>query len=198
MTSQAYVLDDTPSVLSLGKRCMEEGYSCFWPSGKMPFMTTKLGSRIDLAIHDNIPYIDLGTVDCSPRDCCLTSRIHELLEREHDSEDNFDDLDDVGRTSRRVHLDGASGFEVLNEDQENSRHIKKLKQKKKRKPTNQRKRMASPEEDGYEPGTPIESPPPTSKMKPLILMMKAMLRLKTSPKAMKMTSKLTWSKENPG
>ena len=27
MTSQAYVLDDTPSVMSLGKRCMEEGYS---------------------------------------------------------------------------------------------------------------------------------------------------------------------------
>jgi len=30
--SQAYVLDDTPSVMSLGKRCMEEGYSsmAFW------------------------------------------------------------------------------------------------------------------------------------------------------------------------
>ena len=36
MTSHAYVLDDTPSVMSLGKRCMEEGYSFVWPSGKMP------------------------------------------------------------------------------------------------------------------------------------------------------------------
>ena len=36
MTSQAYVLDDTPSVMSLGKRCMEEGCSFVWPSGKMP------------------------------------------------------------------------------------------------------------------------------------------------------------------
>ena len=43
MTSQAYVLDDTPSVMSLGKRCMEEGYSFVWPSGKMPFMVTKNG-----------------------------------------------------------------------------------------------------------------------------------------------------------
>ena len=111
MTSQAYVLDDTPSVMSLGKRCMEEGYSFVWPSGKMPFMITKFGSRIDLTIHDNIPYIDLKTVECSPRDCCLTSRIHELFEKDHGSEDNFDDLDDVGRTSRRVHLDGASGFD---------------------------------------------------------------------------------------
>ena len=99
ITSQAYVLDDTLSVMSLGKRCMEEGYSFVWPSGKMPFMITKLGGRIDLTIHDNIPYIDLGTVECIPHDCCLTSRIHELLEKDHDSEDNFDDLDDVGRTS---------------------------------------------------------------------------------------------------
>ena len=100
VTSQTNVLDDTPSVMSLGKRCMEEGCSFVWPSGKMPFMITKDGSRIDLTVHDNIPYIDLGTVDCSPRDCCLSSRLHELLQREHDSEDNFDDLDDVGMTSK--------------------------------------------------------------------------------------------------
>ena len=165
ITSQAYVLDDTLSVMSLGKRCMEEGYSFVWPSGKMPFMITKLGGRIDLTIHDNIPYIDLGTVERIPHDCCLTSRIHELLEKDHDSKDNFDDLDDVGRTSWRVHLDGASGFEVLNEDQDGSHHIKKLK-KKKRKSLNQRRRMASPgeeappDEDGYEPGTPLDGPPP--------------------------------------
>ena len=67
--SQAYVLDDTPSVMSLGKRCMEEGYSFVWPSGKMPFMITKNGERIDLTIHDNIPYIDLGTYECTPYEC---------------------------------------------------------------------------------------------------------------------------------
>ena len=135
-------------------------------SGKMPFMITKLGRRIDLTIHDNIPYIDLGTVECTRHDCCLTSRIHELLERDRDSEDNFDDLDDVGRTSRRVHLDGASGFEVLNEDQDGSHYVKKFKKKKERKSLNQRRQMASPgeelppDEDGYEPGTPLDGPPP--------------------------------------
>ena len=75
MTSQAYVLDDTPSVMSLGKRCMEEGYSFVWPSGKMPFMVTKNGERIDLTIHDNIPYIDLGTYECTPYECCHASKI---------------------------------------------------------------------------------------------------------------------------
>ena len=208
MTSQAYVLHDTPSVMSLGKRCMEEGYSFVWPSGRMPFMITKFGSRIDLTIHDNIPYTDLGTVECIPHDCCLTSRIHHLLEKDHDSENNFDDLDGVGRTSRRVHLDGEIGFEVLNEDQDGSHHIKKLK-KKKRKSLNQRRRMASPGEevppgeDGYEPGTPLDGPPhlvkrQASKTKLLIQRMKDMALLKMLSRVMKMTSKLMLLKENPG
>ena len=164
MTSQAYVLDDTPSVMSLGKRCMEEGYSFVWPSGKMPFKITKNGERIDLTIHDNIPDIDLGTYECTPYECCQTSKIHELLECNQDDLYNFDDLDQVGRSSRRVHLDGESGFEVSNHDHDDSRHVKKLKKKKKGKAANRRRRMASPgeeapPEDGdYEPGTPYDGP----------------------------------------
>ena len=164
MTSQAYVLDDTPSVMSLGKRCMEEGYSFVWPSGKMPFMITKNGERIDLTIHDNIPYIDLGTYECTPYECHQTSKIHDLLEYFQDSLDNFDDLNDIGRTSRRVHLDGESGLEMSNDDQDDSQHVKKLKKKKKGRAANRRRRVASPgeeapPEDGeYEPGTPIDSP----------------------------------------
>ena len=129
--SQAYVLDDTPSVMSLGKRCMEEGYSFVWPSGKMPFMITKSGERIDPTIHDNIPYIDLGTYECTPYECHQTSKIHDLLERFQECIDNFDDLDEIGRTSRRVYLDGESGFEVSVDDQGDSQHVKKLKVKKK-------------------------------------------------------------------
>ena len=77
----------------------------------MPFMITKDGNRIDLTIHDNIPYIDLGTIECFPHDCCLSSRIHELLEKGHDFKGDFDDFE-VKRPSRRIHLDGESGFEV--------------------------------------------------------------------------------------
>ena len=34
----AYVLDSTPAVISVGKRCMNMGYSFHWPSGKNPFL----------------------------------------------------------------------------------------------------------------------------------------------------------------
>ena len=163
--SQAYVLDDTPSVMSLGKRCMEEGYSFVWPSGKMPFMITKNGGRIDLTIHDNIPYIDLGTYECIPYECQQTSKIHDLLEHFQESIDNFDDLDEIGRTCRRVYLDGESGFEVSNDGQDDSQHVKKLKVKKKRKAGNRRRKTASPgeeipsDDEGYAPGTPYDGPP---------------------------------------
>ena len=162
--SQAYVLDDTPSVMSLGKRCMEEGYSFVWPSGKMPFMITKNGDRIDLTIHDNIPYVDLGTYECTPYECHQTSKIHDLLERFQECIDNFDDLDEIGQKSRRVYLDGESGFEVSVDDQGDSQHIKKLKVKKKRKAGNRRRKTASPgeeipsDDEGCPPGTPYDGP----------------------------------------
>ena len=166
MTSHAYVLDDTPSVMSLGKRCMEEGYSCVWPSGKMPFMITKDGERIDLTIHDNIPYVDLGTYECTPHECHHASKINDLLIHTQDDFSELNDLDDVGRPSRRIYLDGESGLETLAEDHSCSRHVKKLKKKKKRRATSRRKHAATPgeeeepPEDGeYEPGTPYDGPP---------------------------------------
>ena len=170
VTSQAYVLDDTPSVMSLGKRCMGEGYSFVWPSGKMPFMITKNGERIDLTIHDNIPFVDLGTYECTPYECHQTSKIHDLLEQSQDNINNFDDLDEIGRTSRRVHLDGESGLEMSCNDQDGSQDVKKLKKKKKKKKkkgraSNRRKRIAAPGEEAtpddgdYEPGTPYDGPP---------------------------------------
>ena len=117
-TSHAYVLDDTPSVMSLGKRCMEEGYSFVWPSGKMPFLITKDGERIDLTIHDNIPHVDLGTYECTPYECQQITKIHELLENFRENLWDFDNIEDTGRPTRRVCLDGESGLETDCNDQQ--------------------------------------------------------------------------------
>ena len=128
-------------------------------------MVTKNGERIDLTIHDNIPYIDLGTYECTPYECHHASKINDLLECAHDDFNELDDIDDVGRPSRRVHLDGESGLEMSTEEQNSSRHVKKLKKKKKGRAVSRRKRMASPgeeasPEDGeYTPGTPYDGPP---------------------------------------
>lgn len=53
-----HVLEDTPSVLTMGKRCLEHehGYSFVWPAGKNPYMIDKDGNFISMNVKDSIPY----------------------------------------------------------------------------------------------------------------------------------------------
>ena len=172
-------------------------------------MITKNGERIDLTIHDNIPYVDLGTYEFTPYECHHALKINDLLEHAQDDFNELDDIDDVGRSTRRVHLDGESGLETLNEDQKSSRHVKKLKKKKKKKKrkkkkgraVSRRKRMASPGEEASPEDGEYTSQEPlmmdhlvmrqTSKMKDTVL-------LKMPLKVMRMTSKSMLLKANPG
>ena len=55
--ARAHVLEDTPSVLSLGKRCMEQGYTFVWPNGREPYMINSEGDKIRMEVHDLIPYV---------------------------------------------------------------------------------------------------------------------------------------------
>ena len=64
--ARAHVLDDAPSVLSLGKRCMEQGYSFVWPSDREPYMINSEGDKIRMEVHDLIPYVYLGAKDYRP------------------------------------------------------------------------------------------------------------------------------------
>ena len=64
--AKAHVLEDTPSVLSLGKRCMEQGYTFVWPTGREPYMINSEGDKIKMEVHDLIPYVYLGAKDYRP------------------------------------------------------------------------------------------------------------------------------------
>lgn len=57
--AQVQVLDDTPSVFSIGKRFMNEGYAFIWPPGQVPYMVNREGKRINMVIKDLIPYDSL-------------------------------------------------------------------------------------------------------------------------------------------
>eukprot|EP00435_Cladocopium_sp_Y103_P049810 s1489_g15.t1 len=154
--ANAYILDDTPSVMSLGKRCMDEGYSFVWPSNQMPFLIDKEGKRIDLSLHDNIPYIDLGGDVLPLRGDAFTQRVHELL---------------VGKgmessTSHTVFIDGSSGDEIEN-TYDTCDEKKKSKRRKKKSRTRSVKSVPADDDiegdDGelsYAPGTPYDGPAP--------------------------------------
>ena len=51
------LLESSPPVLSVGKRCMEEGYSFHWPSGRNPYLVSPDGKRHDLDVDNMVPYL---------------------------------------------------------------------------------------------------------------------------------------------
>lgn len=57
--AQAHILEDMPSVLSMGKRCLDLGYSFIWPSGKSPYMLDADGHIIEMTVKDYIPYVSI-------------------------------------------------------------------------------------------------------------------------------------------
>jgi hypothetical protein len=68
----AHILDDTPSVLSIGRFCIDNGFSFHWPANsETPYFETPWGSIIELAVEDYIPY--LGTRSSAAGDDAKTA-----------------------------------------------------------------------------------------------------------------------------
>ena len=53
----ALVLDSTPPVLSIGKRCMDLGWAFHWEPYSKPWIVTPDGCRIELQVYGNVPYL---------------------------------------------------------------------------------------------------------------------------------------------
>ena len=51
------LMPNSPSIISLGRRCMLEGYSFYWPAGTSPYMIDPNGQRIDLEVDNYVPFI---------------------------------------------------------------------------------------------------------------------------------------------
>ena len=105
--ARAHVLEDTPSVLSLGKRCMEQGYTFVWPSGREPYMINSEGDKIKMEVHDLIPYVYLGAKDYRPAPDHEAELVMKVL-----------GLSGNNHASRIIYLDGESGDEMSESDDE--------------------------------------------------------------------------------
>ena len=76
---EPYVLPDTPSVLSIGRRCMQEGYHFVWLSGKHPYLITPSGKLVALAVEDDIPYHISGILGASQLSPHMSFLFHVYL-----------------------------------------------------------------------------------------------------------------------
>ena len=52
-----YLLESTPPVMSVGVRCVDQGYDFIWRSGKFPYFRKPDGEKIELIVRDFAPYI---------------------------------------------------------------------------------------------------------------------------------------------
>ena len=57
---EAHVLESTPSIISVGKRCMDMGYSFEWTAGCKPTLTCPSGRAVTLDVINNVPYLPHG------------------------------------------------------------------------------------------------------------------------------------------
>ena len=80
--AEPYILDCSPDVLSIGRRCVEDGYRFVWePYSLHPTMTTAAGKVVTLASRDCCPYLDdyepsysnpAASAVCTPNDKVVT------------------------------------------------------------------------------------------------------------------------------
>ena len=59
-TIDAFVLPDSPALLSLGKLCGESGYSVYWLSGGSPKITSPSGKKVELDVVNRVPVWPMG------------------------------------------------------------------------------------------------------------------------------------------
>ena len=63
-----FLLPETPSVLSVGRRCMEEQYDFHWIRGQKPYLVTPEYKVVQLEVHRNIPMLMVGDPSAVARD----------------------------------------------------------------------------------------------------------------------------------
>ena len=54
---QPYVLPDTPAVISVGMRCIQDGWDFVWKSFSRPYFKKRDGTKIKLEVKDYVPYL---------------------------------------------------------------------------------------------------------------------------------------------
>ena len=63
---ECYLLESTPPVCSVGRRCLDEDYDFHWPRGQAPYFITPEGKRIQCKLKGRVPVISSEDTVASP------------------------------------------------------------------------------------------------------------------------------------
>ena len=67
-TPDSYVLESTPPVCSVGRRCMDEGFDFHWYAGKAPYFVTPDGKKLYCKLRGRVPVISDGSIATPSKD----------------------------------------------------------------------------------------------------------------------------------
>ena len=65
---ECYVLESTPPVCSVGRRCMDEGFDFHWYAGKAPYFVTPEGKKLYCKLRGRVPVIGDGSIATPAKD----------------------------------------------------------------------------------------------------------------------------------
>ena len=65
---KAWIMEKSPAVLSLGRRCMQDGFDFIWRFGRTPYFVTECLKVVKLIVKGDIPYLFPGSPYCQPVD----------------------------------------------------------------------------------------------------------------------------------
>ena len=63
---ECYLLESTPPVCSVGRRCLDEDYEFHWPRRKAPYFITPEGKKIQCKLKGRVPIISNEETVASP------------------------------------------------------------------------------------------------------------------------------------
>ena len=112
-----YLLNSTPPVVSVGKRCLDEGFGFYWPPYRKPFFVKPDGTKLQCRLRGRVPIIG-GEFSgyAFPAKSKVNSGAQALPKAPSDArvDDDGADLDEwleeLGREGIEVAPDGDEGF----------------------------------------------------------------------------------------
>ena len=108
-----YLLKSTPPVVSVGKRCLDEGYGFYWPPYCKPFFVKPDGKKLHCRLRGRVPVFGGGSY-AFPARSQVNSGAQALSEAPSSVEDGQEDLDEwlgeLGREGIEVEPDEDEGF----------------------------------------------------------------------------------------
>ena len=123
---EAYLLESTPNVISMGYRCMELGYSFIWRGWQRPYLVCPNGKKIELEVMHNVPYLPetsfwpSGSTPQTLYDCAVGTKL----------DPSKTTIDEADSTSVPVEVeppleatDGAKEYLTLRNEAKSLRHL---------------------------------------------------------------------------